>query len=410
MAKRKEVTISGYEVHQVSAIDLPRKDLEQTDEDVGQSSIEEIEMYGDKPVRWYQVAARNQVREALAAKVKRILVVLPTGAGKTITSGLIFTDYDIRSLLGIKKNKKLRLLFIAHKHRLLTQAERAYADAMNVEFIAHSAFQEIPADLEWDITCIDEAHHEAMMSIQLQLERIGGKPIIGLTATPDRADGCVIKFEVIVNPISREEAVAQGFLAPTWLNSIVDSAAVDKTEVTKLVIDRFGQEFGQTMMFFRTKKEVRAVTEYLIQHGYKAIAIEDQSEQELDTILDQFSSGVYQFIVNCNKINEGVDVKGCTDVYLGRQYGSYPQLNQVIGRAARPDSRCVVWELVNPLSGRNLDTTVVVGTPERHRLLFRKRGQWVEENFNYTSKQVGGAQAFTAKAATRQRFANLNQE
>ena len=37
--------------------------------------------------------------------------------------------------LGIKAGKKLRLLFVAHKHRLLTQAEIAYADAANVEFI-----------------------------------------------------------------------------------------------------------------------------------------------------------------------------------------------------------------------------------------------------------------------------------
>ena len=78
---------------------------------------------------------------------------------------------------------------------------------------------------------------------------------------------------------------------------------------------------------------------------------------------------------------------------LGRQFGSYPQLNQVIGRAARPDSDCNVWELVNPLSGRNLDTTVIVGTPEYHRLISKEGGQWVEREFDYvthrTNKQLG---------------------
>lgn len=401
MAKRNTVTISGYET-----ISIPRKDLEQTDEEIVQDIVDEVEMYGDKPVRWYQIAARNQVEEAMLRRVKRILVVLPTGAGKTITSGLIFTSEKIRKFLKIKAGRKLRLLFIAHKHRLLTQAERAYADAANVEFIPHSAFQDLPEDTKWDIACIDEAHHEAMMSIQLQLERIGKKPIIGLTATPDRADGCVIKFEVIVNPISREQAVAEGYLAPTWLNSIVDSANPDKTEVTKMLIDQFGDEFGQTMMFFRTKKEVRNVTEYLNEKGYKAVAIEDQSEHELDSLLDQFSKGDFQFVVNCNKINEGVDVKGCTDVYLGRAYGSYPQLNQVIGRAARPDSKCVVWELINPLSGRNLDTTVVVGTPEQHRLIYKRRGVWIEADFDYTSTMVGGQQLAAAPSVSR--FEQMN--
>jgi superfamily II DNA or RNA helicase len=390
VAKRNVVTISGYEEVSAYAIAAQEHSVDVADEDTISDFLDEVEMYGDKPVRWYQIAARNQVEDALVSGVKRILVVLPTGAGKTITSGLIFTSGRIRKHLKIRPNRKLRLLFIAHKHRLLTQAERAYADAMNVEFIPHSAFQELPADVKWDIACIDEAHHEAMMSIQLQLDRIGTKPIIGLTATPDRADGCVIKFEVIVNPISREQAVAEGYLAKTVLNSIVDSANPDKTEVTKMVIDYFGKEFGQTMMFFRTKKEVVAITAYLNEKGYKAIAVQDQSEQELDRILDDFSDGKFQFIVNCNKINEGVDVKGCTDVYLGRAYGSYPQLNQVIGRAARPDSDCRVWELVNPLSGRNLDTTVVVGTPERHRLIHKARGKWIEQDFDYTSSRIGG--------------------
>jgi superfamily II DNA or RNA helicase len=351
-------------------------------------NIEDI-MFGEKHSRWYQVAAQHGVEEALEAKINRILIVLPTGAGKTITSGMVFSSERVRKVLGVKPGKKLRLLFIAHKHRLLTQAEREYAESSDIEFIQQSAFTDIPEDLEWDITCLDEAHHEAMMSIQLQLDRMGEKPIIGLTATPDRADGCLIKFEAIINPISREQAVEEGYLAETYLNSILDTADRNKIPVTKMLIDEFGHEFGQTMMFFRTKAEVRAVTEYLHELGYNATAILDQSERQLDELLDSFSNGEVQFLINCNKINEGVDVKGCTDVYLGRQFGSYPQLNQVIGRAARPDSDCVVWELVNPLSGRNLDTTVVVGTPSRHRLIVKKRGVWTEREFDYISHESG---------------------
>jgi superfamily II DNA or RNA helicase len=346
---------------------------------------DEVQMYGEKEVRWYQKAACNQVADALERGVKRILVELPTGAGKTITSGLIFSDDRNRKTLGIKKGKPLRLLFIAHKHRLLTQAEQAYADAAGVQFIPHSAFMDIPPGLVWDIACIDEAHHEAMQTIQYRLDKLGRKVIIGLTATPDRADGMLIKFEEIVAPISREQCVAEGWLAETSLNSIVDTPAQDKVPITKMVIDQFGHEFGQTMMFFRTKQEVREVNEYLSKLKFRSIAILDQSNNELDDLLNRFSAGKVQFLLNCNKINEGVDVKGCTDVFLGRQYGSYPQLNQVIGRASRPDSECRVWELINPLSGRNLDTTVVVGTPKRHRLISKRHGKWIEQDFDYVS-------------------------
>lgn len=347
----------------------------------------DVEMFGEMTARWYQIAAKNQTETALEAGIKRILVVLPTGAGKTLTSGLIFSSERVRRAVGINDGRRLRLLFVAHKQRLLTQAERAYADAANIEFISQSAFSDIPEDLEWDLACIDEAHHEAMSSIQYHLERMGDKPIIGLTATPDRADGMLIKFEEIIHPLSREDAVNEGYLAPTYLNSVIDTPARNKVPALMRLFSEYGHEMEQTMVFVRTIAEVEAVTAYLNEIGYNARSIIRQSDAEVDSLLDDFSAKRFQFVVNCNKINEGVDVKYCSTVVLGRQFGSYPQLNQVIGRAARPDSPCNVWELINPLSGYNLDTTVVVGTPERHRLISTVRGQYEEQQFDYVTKQ-----------------------
>lgn len=359
--------------------------------------VNELEMFGDKPVRWYQAAARNGVEAALEENpTARILIVLPTGAGKTLTSGLVFTSQRVRRALGVSADRKLRLLFIAHKHRLLTQAEQAYAEAEGVEFIMHSAFSDLSEDLlsaGWDVTCIDEAHHEAMATIQYHLDRLGDKPIIGLTATPDRADGCLIKFDTIINPISREQAVAEGFLAPTNIHTFVDVPTKEKIDVLTDIFNSYSHQMGQTMVFVRTKAEVRALVTVLENLGHPTVGILNQSENELNSILDDFSEGKWKFLVNCNKINEGVDVKGCTDVVLGRQCGSYAQLNQIIGRASRPDSDCNVWELINPLSARNLDTTVIVGTPQYHRLVCREAGKWVERQFEYvthrTNKQIG---------------------
>jgi superfamily II DNA or RNA helicase len=352
-----------------------------------ESNFEQL-MFGDKESRWYQVAALHGVEEALEEKISRILIVHPTGAGKTVTSGLVFSSQRVRKALGIEGDRPLRLLFATHRHRLLTQAERTYADAANIEFIPVSVFSEIPENTEWDIACIDEAHHEAMMSIQYHLDMLGDKPIIGLTATPDRADGMLIKFERIIDPISREQAVEEGWLAETEINSILDAPSKYKIDVTKRVIDEFGDKFGQTMMFFRTQHEVAVINQYLIEKGYKSVAILKQSEEELDEILDDFSAKKHQFVVNCNRIDEGVDVVGCTDVYLGRQFGSYPKLNQVIGRASRPDSKCRVWELINPISRNNLDTTVVVGTPKRHRLFSKRGKKWHIQKFDYTGHRT----------------------
>ena len=350
---------------------------------------DEVLLFGEKQARWYQIAAVHGVERALENGRRRVLLEMPTGSGKTFTSGLIFSSERIRKAVNVPSDEPLRLLFIAHKHRLLTQAEREYARAVNVEFIPQSVFQRIPRELVergWHISVIDEAHHESCLSIQYQLETIGDLPIIGMTATPDRADGCLIKFEEIINPISRQQAVDEGYLASTYINSFVDTSGRVKTSLLKDIIDHYAHEMGQTIVFTMTRREAQDVYQHLTKRGYTARIILNQSDSELDNLLDDFSAGHFQFVVNCNKINEGVDVKQCSDVLLGRQYGSYPQLNQVIGRASRPDTPCNVWELVNPLSGRNLDTTVVVGTPERHRLIAKQGGQWVEREFDYVGQ------------------------
>lgn len=352
-----------------------------------------IDLFGGVEGRWYQLAARNQVESALLAGSKRICVVLATGAGKTTTSGLIFSSPKIRKYLGVKPGEKLKLLFVAHKHRLLTQAERTYADAENIELILQSAFSPIPENLDWHITCIDEFQHEAMHMIQLQLEKLGERPIIGLTATPTRGDNLLLKYDVEVNPISREQAVKEGWLAPTHIHSFIDVSSRDKTKVLTDMFLSYAHQMGNTFVFVRTKKEVAAITEVLIQQGHTAVGLLDQTNKELDVILDDFSKGKWKFIVNCGKLGEGIDVKGCTDVVLGQQLGSYIKLNQTIGRTTRPDSSSAVWELINPLSSYNLDSTIVVGTPESHRLVSKERGNWVERTFNYvthrTNKQLG---------------------
>lgn len=341
------------------------------------------EMFGDKQIRWYQVACKNEMIEGLEEGILRQVIVLPTGTGKTVAIAFSLSSPEVHTALGIH-DRPLRVLFAAHMHTLLSQAEKTFIDNTNIELIPHSIFQDLPDDVQWDVCILDESHHEACASFQHQLDKIGDKPIIGLTATPDRADNCLIKFEKVINPISREQAVLERHLAETTLHSFIDSPDKDKVDITKDIINNYGHLFGQTMMFFRTKAEVREVANFLIDQGYSCIPLLNQTGKQIDHALELFSEGEVQFLVNCNKINEGVDVKGCSDVYLGRQFGSYPQLNQVVGRASRPDSSCNVWELINPLSGRNLDTTVVVGTPKEHTLYSQRKGQWKEQQFDYT--------------------------
>ena len=367
--------------------------------------IDVEEYYGEQAIRWAQIAARNAVIQALEEGVRTILVVMPTGSGKTITIACTLDCPEIRAVLKVKSGNKLKVLFLAHIHRLLTQAEETFAQSNNVELVLVTPFSDISQELidSCDVIVIDEGHHEAMMSIQYKLQQTAKKPIIALTATPDRADGQVIKFERIIEPCSREQAVKEGWLAETSIWSFVDTTGKNKLPYIQNIITTYHDIMGGTIVFVKTRAEAVALERFLLMKlKLTAVALINQTKHEINEILNSFSRGEVQFLINCSKIGEGIDVKGCVSVVLGRNIGSYTQLNQYIGRTARPDSESQVFELVNPLSRTNLDTTVVTGTPKAHILCSpRKDGTFKEQHFEYVSSHIQGMAEL--KVQTRRR-------
>lgn len=348
---------------------------------------EEVVLTNGDALRWYQIAARNQCYAAMAKGKYRILVVLPTGTGKTNTCVAIASGSQLRQMLKVPDDRKIRVLFVAHRHRLLSQAEIAFSQEMDVELIVQTSASAIPEEVlqrGFDLVVIDEAHHEACTQVQMKLEYIH-TPIILLTATDERHDGLMIKYDVRIEPLTREQAVREGWLSPTSIYSFVDSPTKNKVEIVKDILNEFASMMDGTMIFMRTKKEVLEIQTHLIGMGYKAIGLLSQSDTKVNEILNAFSRGEVDFVINCQKIGEGVDVKGCSTVVIGRTLDSYSLLNQLIGRASRPDSKCQVFEIINPLSPSNLDSTRVVGEPEAHYLYERLGDKWIEHVFNCQS-------------------------
>jgi len=388
---------------------LDFKDVVDLDSSIDFNEIElEQVFFGDKLSREFQVIARNQVEQAFLEGCQRVCLTSPTGSGKTIMAGLIMMSSVIRKLCGVSNNldsngnyiEKIRVLFVAHRNRLLQQAIRTYAAGIGIELITQSCFSEIPQgvlDRGWHITILDEAHHESMITIQYQLmnltqssqHTLGFIPLLGLTATPDRADGCLIKFDKFITAITRDEAVKKGYLAETELYTFVDSTQyANKVGIISDIISSYQEEIGRGIMFVSTREEAKALEEYINKNtSFMSINVSETTDSILNDVLDQFSNGLWDIIINCDRLGEGVDVIGCDSVFIGRTVGSYPLLNQYIGRAARPDSKCKVFCLVNPLTD-NLDPTVVVGTPQKHMFNYKRGGKWVSKLFNITTEIV----------------------
>lgn len=332
----------------------------------------------DKEPRYYQVNAIRASGEYLKAGFRRLLYVQPTGTGKTLLSKLTALDMDIRKVLGIEKKSVIRVLFIADSKKLLRQAKKEFSECTDVELITHSAYKAIPEEvlaLGWDLTFIDEAHHEAMFSIQQLLNHVHEIPVFGFTATPDRGDGLLLKFERYIFPISKEEAIRRKFIATPSINSIIDTSGTNKLDIAIQVISLYHQQMNNTIVYFKTNKECELFHNWCQEQGHSSYWLKD--DKEMDAVLDRFSAGEIKFLINCKKLGEGIDIKNCTDVFLARKFNSKGEKEQYIGRSIRPDSSCTVWELVNPIHN-NILAKDIFSVVKTHRLIYKQHGEWLE--------------------------------
>lgn len=137
----------------------------------------------------------------------RNLVVAATGTGKTVVAAL---DYR-RLSEGIAPVQRPRLLFVAHRKEILTQALRTFREVLgdpnfgelyvdgirpergrhvfaSIQSLSAYGVERVPSDT-FDILIVDEFHHAAARTYRQLLEHLRPRETVGLTATPERADG-----------------------------------------------------------------------------------------------------------------------------------------------------------------------------------------------------------------------------
>jgi len=162
--------------------------------------------------------------------LKRTLLVLPTGTGKTIVFSHITKTVVANGG---------RVLILAHRGELLTQAadklqqatglatalEKADAtshDALervtvgSVQSLMHQSRLDRFDPAHFSHIIIDEAHHAVSDSYQRAIEYFTNAHVLGVTATADRADkkSLSLVFDSLAFEYSLGQAVKDGFLAP----------------------------------------------------------------------------------------------------------------------------------------------------------------------------------------------------
>ena len=140
----------------------------------------------------------------------RNLVVAATGTGKTVIAAL-----DYRRLVGQANGQRLRLLFVAHRKEILEQSRRTYQEVLGdasfgelyVGGARPDAWQHVFASVQsltsygvtniladaFDVVVIDEFHHAEARTYRRILDHLEPWELLGLTATPERADGVDVR-------------------------------------------------------------------------------------------------------------------------------------------------------------------------------------------------------------------------
>lgn len=163
-----------------------------------------------RPYRYQQ-----EMLEAIAAQRTvhdrhRNLVVAATGTGKTVVAAL-----DYRDLCDPVTGHRPSLLFVAHRKELLQQSLRTYREVLadgdfgelyvggsrperwrhvfaSVQSLTSYGVAKIPPD-SYEVVVIDEFHHAEAATYRRLLDHLAPRELLGLTATPERADGSDVR-------------------------------------------------------------------------------------------------------------------------------------------------------------------------------------------------------------------------
>jgi superfamily II DNA or RNA helicase len=308
---------------------------------------------------------------------------------------------------------KRRALILAHRGELLDQAAKKLLDlgvyssldqadskaslqadvvVASVQTLRGVRLERYPVDHFTDIV-VDEAHHAAAKSYRNIFARFPNAKLLGVTATPDRADkkGLGKIFASVAFVYEMRKAIADRFLVPLVAKRIeideLDLSSVsshhgdlDQSELAELmnqdrnllgvvkpVLEQAGSR--KTLIFGVDVAHARALAETI--NRFKpgaAIAIDGTAKpEERKAILNLYRRGAFQFLCNCALFTEGFDEPDVACVVLARPTQSRGLYTQMLGRGTRLVGATYEQSIAN--GKRDCLVLDMVGNSAKHRLI-----------------------------------------
>lgn len=314
------------------------------------------------------------------------LVVAPTGTGKTV-----FAALDYRALRegfgGVQLPDDPSMLFVAHREQILNQSLQTFRDVLKRgdfgEFFVGgqrpSEWRHVFASIQslhamdvdkldpghFDVVYVDEFHHAESRTYRRLLDHVSPAVTVGLTATPERADGHNVK-DLFGGRYAFEmrlwDALDQQLLAPFHYYGVADG-----TNLSDLTWQRGGYQTSdlENVYFLdgneqRTAKIVEALRDFAdpssmrafgfcvsVAHAeYMAQSFRDlgipaeamsatTSRDDRARQLRALAAGELRVVFAVDVLTEGVDVPSVDTILLLRPTESATVFLQQLGRGLR---------------------------------------------------------------------------
>jgi superfamily II DNA or RNA helicase/HKD family nuclease len=315
----------------------------------------------------------------------RNLIVAATGTGKTVVSAFDFQR--VRQEWGDPS-----LLFVAHRQEILQQSMATFRNVLrdgsfgelmvagqqprdgkhvfaSIQSLASVLRRDAPAFQPdaYDVVIVDEFHHAEAPTYRRLLDHLSPRLLVGMTATPERADGLDIKrwFDGhVAVELRLWDALEQGLLCPFQYFGVADG-----TDLRSLRWSRGGYDAAQLNALLtgddmRLTKVVKAVRDFVldpnemralgfcvsIEHakymasrftasGIASTHVSGQSTAvEREGALRDLRTGAINALFSVDVFNEGLDIPDVDTVLLLRPTESPVVFMQQIGRGLRRTS------------------------------------------------------------------------
>lgn len=321
--------------------------------------------------RDYQEEALHNLWQVRDSGDSIALLYHATGVGKTITAAADAKRVGGKTLFLVNA-LKLAEQAAEHFHAVWPEASTGFftgsqktdSGAENVD-VLFATMQSVTRHLEefaptqFDYIIIDECHHAASKSYAAIMGYFRPAFTLGLSATPERADGEDILriFKNVAHKMDLETAVKRGILAPIRCfrvktnvdlsdvringiryNNLDLESRLFVPERNQLIVDSYLQyaKGHNTVIFCASVRHAEDIKVLLQAAGVQAEAVSGrQPETTRNAILQRYETGELAVLCACDLLNEGWDSPKTDVLFMARPTMSRTIYLQQLGRGVR---------------------------------------------------------------------------